>query len=206
MKRLVKNQTLKIKGNYISESEVFDDENHKTYYVVVRLGNLLYATFDGSYIEYLKGNQIEPNMIEGNSYLWFDLFEDRGETPFREFYYDCLGEASLLEKKEFVKRKYSHLKKPLGNIKYEVVYRKKKTTYGCGPMGEAYEIKFHILDDDTFLYIYANDWCFYCLTNKPSEEDDPNSVIEYFEGFEHAKKSKYYDLYLEMEKYIDGIE
>ena len=73
-------------------------------------------------------------------------------------------------------------------------------------MGEEYEIKFHILDNDTYLYVYANDWGFYCLSNASIEDNVPNSLIESIEGFDKAKKSRYYDLYLEMEKYIDGVQ
>ena len=210
MTKLINNKTLTIRGGYISESEVLDEDTNKTYYVVVRLGDLLYATFDGSLIAYLQGKANEPNKIEGETHLWYNTFEDRDETPFWKYYEDCYAKANDLKFKQEVVRKHAHLKKPLGNIKYETVYRKSKSVYSCGPMGEAYEIKFHILDDDTYLYVNANDWGCYMLTtysylDAKDDQDLNEGLIDVFEGFEKAKKSKYYDLFLEMERYIDGI-
>ena len=116
-----------------------------------------------------------------------------------------------------LKRKYARIKKPKGNIRYEIIYKKNKPVYGCGPMGDVYEIKFHILDDDSYLYAHANDWCMYSLydtspfeflfpEDNTFEDKDFPEPIEEFEGFSKAKKSKYYDLYLELEKFIDGYE
>ena len=105
-----------------------------------------------------------------------------------------------------LKRKYSHLKKPNGNFKYEIVYKKSIPVFACGPMGEFYEIKFK-MEDGTFLYVNADDWGMYSLRDDISEIDlmsDENTdyskikePIEDFTGFSKAKKSKFYDLYLE---------
>lgn len=203
---LIKNITTRLNGSYISESQVYDEVNKKTYYVVVRLGNLLYATFDKSYIDYLKNKASKPKKIEGDDYLWFDSFSDKGETPFWSYYLTCLEKANSLENKTTINRKYSHLKKPLGNMKYEIISKKTVSEIACGPVGNSYQIKFHILDDDSYLYACANDSCFYSLCVGNAASDEPGDTIESFENFKNAKKSEYYDLFLEMEKYIDGVK
>ena len=196
--KLISNTTIRLKGNHISESKVLGDDN-KYYYVVVRFGNLLYATFDASLIKHMRGRSPKPNMIEGNSYLWFDINEDRHETRFWQYYVDCYNLNYKKEKESYIKRKYSRLKKPIGHIRYENISKEITPVFSCGPTGWDYCIKFHILDDDSYLYLFANDLRFYILC-PPNEK-----VIESFEGFERAKKSKYYDLFWEMEKFIDGV-
>lgn len=108
----------------------------------------------------------------------------------------------------YAKRKHAHLKKPLGNIKYEVVEKTSKPTSGCGFMGDVYEIKIHNLEDDTYLYVNADDWCYYSLSRNSIFEVEYGcdlDIIESFEGFENTKMSQYYDFFLEMERFIDGI-
>ena len=206
--------TKKVKNNYISECVVVDTETNETFYVVTQFGDLLYATFTSSWLDYATGKvSEEPQRIEGEDYLFFDLNNDNKETKFWEFYVDTFNEASHLEHTQYINRKYANMKKPIGNIKYEIVYKNNKPVFGCGPMGDIYEIKFHILDDDSYLYVYSDDAFGYMSIHKFSvfellEKDDDVSLDddceEMIEKFSDAKKSKYYDLYLEMEKFKDN--
>ena len=102
------------------------------------------------------------------------------------------------------------------NIRYEIIYRKETSLCACGPIGFGYEIKFHILDDDSYLYVYADDMNIYSLNtisemdilSLPQEEFDKafTEPIECFEGLVNSVNSKYFDLFLEMEKYIDDYK
>lgn len=213
MLKEINKQTIKNNGDYVAEIELLDTDDNKSYYVVAQIGNnLLYATFDGSYVGYLNNTNEKPSMLEGDKVWWF--YE--ANTRFCTYYDQAYVMAVELESSESIKRRHAHLKKPLGNIKYEIVYRNNEPRFACGPMGDVYEIKFHILDNDIYLYMYSTDACdFYALSDfsyfeleeKMIGGEDPviPDPIESFEGFYKAKKSKYYDLYLEMERFRDGL-
>ena len=109
------------------------------------------------------------------------------------------------------------MKKPLGNIKYKILNKKNKPVFGCGPMGDIYEIEFLLLDDNSHLFVYSSDsegaftltdYSVYDTLEKEEEglNVDYKDPIETISDFSKAKKSKYYDLYLEMEKFKDGYE
>lgn len=215
MLQKLKITTKKIKSNYISECKVVDVDTNKIFYVVAQLGDLLYATFTSSWLDYVIGKVSEkPQMIEGEDYYFFDGPDENGKpNRFAEFYNEVLAEASLLEHTHYINRKYANMKKPIGNIKYAVVYKNSKPVFSCGPMGEIYEIKFHILDDDSYLYVYSDDEFGYMsihtfsvfeLLEKNEEASIDDDCVEMIEKFSDAKKSKYYDLYLEMEKFKDN--
>lgn len=204
-------KTIKLKNNYISEAKVIND-NGDIVYVVTVLGNLLYATFNASYIDYVKGiSDKKPNKIEGDEYLWFDCNQDRKETIYWNYYNETFIEASKKQHCDYINHKYSHLKKPLGKFKYEIIYKKTKPIFACGPVGDVYEIAFK-LKNGPILYVFADDSCDMYSLYKDSvidkietRNDDYDEPIEEFEGFSKAKKSDYYDLYLEIEKYKDNF-
>ncbi|MBO4695412.1 MAG: hypothetical protein J5656_05820 [Clostridia bacterium] len=213
MLKKLNSRSLKNGSNYIGEVEVLDTETNKHYFVVTQYGNLLYATFESSYIDSIKDPSLgEPNKIEGETYWWWD----EKNTRFFEFYNDSMCEASSVERRNTITRKYARMKKPLGNIKYEIVEKKSAPVMACGPIGDMYEIKFHILDDDSYLYVFADDAVEEILLLKSSVYDElenaetsddfnPPEPVERISRFANAKKSKYYDLYLEMEKFRDGV-
>ena len=209
MLKEIKKQTAVAKGELVAEIEVLDTDDNKSYFVVSKITDtVLYSTFDGSYIDYLNGLRDKPNVVED------DFLEN---TKFGKYYNEALNIVPQPQGiSSGLKRKYSHLKKPLGNVKYEIVEKKSAPRFACGPMGNAYELKFHLLDDGKYLYIYSSDaYDFYALSDfsyfeleeKMIGGEDPviPDPIESFEGFYKAKKSKYYDLYLEMERFRDGL-
>ena len=214
----IKIKTIKHGYNYISECEVLDTDTNETYYVVTQFGNLFYKTFKNSYMDYVLGKtKVEPIQIEGDDYMWTDFSYDCGVTRFCKQYKKTFEEASKLEHRDYINHKYAHLKKPLGNIKFKILNKRRKCVYGCGPMGEIYEIEFLILDDNSNLYVYSDDsfGAFsitdYSVYDSLESEEDGNEFeyidsIEEISDFSKAKKSKYYDLYLEMEKYKDDYE
>lgn len=212
----IKIRTIKNNYNYISECEVLDTDTNDTFYVVTQLGNLFYNTYKSSYIDYVKGiTKEKPIKVEGNDYMWANFDCDCGETKFWEQYGKTLEEASKLEHRYYINHKYPHLKKPLGNIKYKILNKKSNSVFGCGPIGDAYEIEFLILDDNSKLYVYSDDAIgAFSLTDYSvvdatlAEQEGREAVygrdIEQLSNFKEAKYSKYYDLYLEMEKLKDN--
>ena len=207
-------RTVKVKNNYIAEIKVFNSEENKDYYVVAQFGDLLYATFDGSWIDYKNGQSQEPNKIEGENYWWFN----ENNTQFFEFYQEAERLASVLESSEAIKRKYARLKKPEQFNKYEIVYKKTLPLFACGPMGDIYEMKVHMIDKDRDLYFSFDSACniyridilsiIDAFQNDTFEDqfDEFEKHLTEFEGFSKAKKSKYYDIFLELEKFVDDYE
>ena len=205
-------KTVKINSDYISEIKLTDDLGNN-YFVVTELGDLLYATFDNSYIDYKKGiTSVSPNKIEGENYLWFDIHENRNQTIFWEYYLETLSEATSKMNNEYRRHKYSHLKKPLNNINYKIIRKRDKDVFACGPVGTVYEIEF-LIDNKETLFLYADDVIGrnYMIAKcsifdfDESKYDINDYIVEMISDFSKAKKSMYYDLYLEMEKFIDGI-
>lgn len=209
-------RTLKKDFNYIAECEVLDTDTNLKYYVVTQFGDLFYKTFDSSYIDYINGiNKNVPQVIEGDNYLWFDVNEDRNITRFWKEYNATYTAAYLLGHRQYIKAKYSHLKKPLGNIKFKILNKRTKPVFGCGPMGDIYEIEFFINDTNEHLFVFSDDYngiysiykesLFDIIVNEENGgELKEITPIELIKNFSLAKKSIYYDLYLEMEKYKDN--
>ena len=104
-------------------------------------------------------------------------------------------------------------------IRYEIVEHKSKELYGCGGMaGHAFEIKFFLNDEDRYLFVYSDDLSGALMLLDYSAYDaveaELNGVdgieygdpLELWESIEEAEDSEYYDLYAEMEKYVDEQE
>ena len=203
-------RSCKHKWEYIAECEVLDTETNEKFYVVVQRENLFYKTFRSSYIDYFTGlTKIEPEEVEGANSLWFYFEKD---TRFYHQYFEALGEASKLETQDYNKRKYARIKKPLGNIKYKILNKRARPVLGCngGYVGDDYEIEFLILPKNKHLFVYADDLtggfilADYSIYDVPLDESiDEKTFIEILSNFSKAKKSQYYDLYLEMEKFKD---
>lgn len=208
-------RSLKNGSNYIGEVEVLDTDTNKHYYVVTQLGDLLYATFESSYIDSIKNPELpKPNMIEGEPYLFFDFWEDRpGNTIYREFYVEAYNEASAVKSRNTITKKYARMKKPSGELKYEVISKDTMDTFACGPLGTIYEIKVRLLEDNTEIYV-SLDTSFEMIYGisknsiiKAFSDGDMKECdfIEEINGTQKIKKSKYYDLYYLVEQFYDGI-
>ena len=198
----------KVGKNYIAEYTVLEEEGRQFYYVVVQIGNLLYATFESSYLDYITGKvNKKPTRIEGADFLWFDIIEDRGDTRFWKYYRAAFEKANNLMRNDYIQRKYSHLKKPLGNIKYHIVDQKSVPLLDAA----VYEMIFSITDTGETLLVQCDPQGRLSLSKvplgfKPFDELPQDSVlVEEISSFSKAKYSDYYDLYLEMEKFRDSI-
>jgi len=84
MLKKISEKAKKYQDGYVAETEVYDTITEEKYYVVCRTGDLLYATFDSSYFDYLIENSgIEPKMLEGEKYYWYD--DSKNPSRFKEF-------------------------------------------------------------------------------------------------------------------------
>ena len=209
----VSEKVIEKNGNFIAEITVRDEKTGKCYYVVCQLGDLFYKTFESSYIDYVSGKAAEPKMVEGDDYLWWYVADTEEKSAFYDYYEETLALASDMEKSKYIKRKYSRLKKPDGNIKFEIVDKCSETVFACGPIGEVCQIKFYLSEEDRNLYVFYSDveGELFILSEHDikseidNDEFDEKNVIERFVGFSKAKKSRYYDLYYAMMQYVDGI-
>lgn len=209
MLKFINNKTEFIKGNYVSETKVFDDENNKSFFVVVQLGDLLYATYEKSYYLSYKSNKPLPPRIEGDKYLWFDLHEDRDETKFWFFYRDCLERAMELECQMSVKECDLPIPKD-DHYTFEMVEARNKVVFSCGLMGGCYEIEYCLIGDDFHLFAYTDDLGVCCLCkssiiNNDINKDKPLKVVKYFKDLETAKKSYFGILFKGLEDYINHL-
>ena len=101
-------------------------------------------------------------------------------------------------------------------INFEIADQRFMAISACGPIGYMYEIKFHMLNDDTYIYAFGDDIVSQLTLAKSSIYDEIiNSTkegrelnnpeeIESVEDIKKAKKSKYYDLYVVLQKYKDS--
>ncbi|MBO4695415.1 MAG: hypothetical protein J5656_05835 [Clostridia bacterium] len=102
-------------------------------------------------------------------------------------------------------------------INYEVVDKRFMAIFACGPIGYMYEIKFHMLDDDTYIYAFGDDVVPELTLAKSSIYDEIISStdegreyirpeeIETVENISKAKKSKYYPLFKILKRYKEEI-
>jgi len=72
-------------------------------------------------------------------------------------------------------------------------------------------MKVQMLDDDTVLHVYSDEMYegVYIISDhsvfKDIKNDSIGNYIENIEDFENTKKSKYYDLFLDIEMFKDRI-
>lgn len=102
---------------------------------------------------------------------------------------------------------------------FEIVEKKNKNGFTCGPVGDMYEIKFHMIDDDSYIYLYSEDAfmgsyilakcsLFEILENNDMDISVPDEdLVEMINEYSDItiEKSKYKGLYLEMDKYIEEV-
>ena len=193
-------RVLRVDDNYVAEI-VVEDEGKK-YYVVCQLGDLMYKTFDGSYIDFLSGKAPMPNEIEGDDYLWFD----DNSTKFAAFYSEALERASKYQDESERAEKYSNAKVPSGTLKFDILDKQRES---CGFVfeNEACELKVR-LQDGSVLFVYFDDinGDYYAISKETMfQSENPGEPIEVFYAFEDTAESKYYDLYYALERYKDEL-
>lgn len=165
---------------------------------------LYYATYDGSYIEYVDGIRcIKPNLIEEAGYYLGE------ESPYCEGYKKCMSFAFLVDDTEDNEEAedcedddafFYGFPKTDANIKY---------TIGSAEM--------EIIDEDTkerllclILPIIERKVYYICQT-RDIEGKIVKIIVEQYESLEAAKKSKYYASlkrldtdFSEKEEYLKG--
>ena len=191
--------TIKFRDKFISECCVLDTITQKKYYVVSQIGKTLYATFDNSYIGYLKHKNKKPQKLEGENFMFFDLNNRFINTRFNK-QYKLTYEASIFEKrKHYLNRKYSHIKKPTCNLNYVIIEKKSVSNN----VEKLYEMEVFLYTKK--YYIFSNSYSIYKISRTEFNLCDKDSdIIESLDSFDKCKKSKFYSLYLEMEKYKDN--
>ena len=102
-------------------------------------------------------------------------------------------------------------------INFEIADQRFMAISACGPIGYMYEIKFHMLDDDTYIYAFGDDMVseltlakssiYDEIINSTEEGRELNSPeeIESVANITKAKGSKYYELFKILKKYKDTI-
>lgn len=188
-------RTIKYGTNYISECVVEDDSTKMKYYVVSQMPKVMYATYDNSYIDYLKRKSACPKKIEGENYMFFDFDGKLNNTKFYLQYKKTYENVINALNNEKINKKYSKIKKPKNICDYKIIEKEKNLSYS------GFSYKMIVNFNDHIYMIYKDDFSNYkifeFLFNK-------KILLEELTGFNKTKKSKFYPYYLLIEMYNDN--
>ena len=202
----------KVDDDFIAECVVYDNIKNKEYYVTI-ISGYMYGTYESSYIDYrLKINKNYPKVVEEVNCFWWNTPESEKE-PFNKFYNEMDDLVDIASKEYSDKIHYSTIKL-LNNINYEIISKRCNSTTNNPKDGNEFEIKVHVLDDDSILYLYLYDepTCKTYIVSKISvldyrkrknKKEDDDFIIELVFDYK-ITKSEYNDLYIELDKYRDG--
>ena len=190
-------------GRLITEYKVIDSDTQKTYYPlqVVSNNKISQDVGDGSFIDYLEGKTSKPSRVDRTG------IDGQFEKLFNDISYDL----TKFQYEDYMETKYSKLKKPNNNLKYEII-DKKSHQFIANDIVTGYELVVK-MENGKILYFYSDTFYpFYAIfkesflneimTKNPNEVKVPEKIEE-FESFKETENSKYYDIYLELEKFKD---